>query len=143
MNKEKASFQSRMVNSVTSGTTLIYLIIAVILLALAFVSLYDVVLGFYILITESGATGMLHALHAVLLTIIIAEVLETVLVYLRTNIIQVRPILIAGITAMVRRLLFIEAEILTPLLLWELGLSILAILVLTIAIYAVSRNTDE
>jgi len=143
MNTEKASFQSRMVNTVTSGTVLVYLIIALILLALAFVSLYDVVLGFSIMITESGAAGMLHALHAVLLTIIIAEVLETVLVYLRTNIIQVRPILIAGITAMVRRLLFFEAEILTPLRLWELGLSTLAILVLTIAIYAVSRNENE
>ena len=143
MTTEKASFQSRMVNTVTSGTVLVYLIIALVLLALAFVSLYDVVLGFNIMITESGAAGMLHALHAVLLTIIIAEVLETVLVYLRTNIIQVRPILIAGITAMVRRLLFFEAEILTPLRLWELGLSTLAILVLTIAIYAVSRNKNE
>jgi uncharacterized membrane protein (DUF373 family) len=143
MDREKASLQSRMVNTVSSGTMVIYLIIAIILLALAFFSLYDIALGFWIMITDNGAEGMLHALHAVLLTIIIVEVLETVLVYLRTYIIQVRPILIAGITAMVRRLLFIDTEILTPLLLWELTLSILAILVLTIAIYVVSRDKIE
>jgi len=143
MNREKPSIHSIMVEAVSSGTMIIYLIIAVVLLALAFFSLYDIALGFWIMAAESVAAGMLHALHAVLLTIIVVEVLETVLVYLRTNIIQVRPILIAGITAMVRRLLFIDTEILTPLLLWELGLSILAILVLTFAIYIVSRDKAE
>jgi len=143
MDRENGSFKSKMVDTVTSGTMIIYLIIATILLALAFFSLYDAALGFWIMATGNGAEGMLHALHAVLLTIIIAEVLETVLAYLRTNTIQVRPILIAGITAMIRRLLFIDAEVLTPLLLWELGLSICAILVLTIAIYTVSRDKAE
>ncbi|WP_319641891.1 phosphate-starvation-inducible PsiE family protein [Methanovulcanius yangii] len=143
MNGEKTTFQSKMIDTVSSGTMIIYLIIAIILLALAFFSLYDTALGFWIIISGNEAEGMLHSLHAVLLTIIIVEVLETVLVYLRTNIIQVRPILIAGITAMVRRLLFIDTEILTTMLLWELALSILAILVLTIAIYTVSRDTKE
>ena len=143
MNGENTTFQSKMIEAVSSGTMIIYLIIAIILLTLAFFSLYDTAVGFWLIISGNAGVGMLHALHAVLLTIIIVEVLETVLVYLRTNIIQVRPILIAGITAMVRRLLFIDTEILTTMLLWELALSIMAILVLTIAIYTVSRDKTE
>lgn len=143
MNGENTTLQSKMIEAVSSGTMIIYLIIAIILLTLAFFSLYDTAVGFWLIISGNAAGGMLHALHAVLLTIIIVEVLETVLVYLRTNIIQVRPILIAGITAMVRRLLFIDTEILTTMLLWELALSIMAILVLTIAIYTVSRDKTE
>ena len=88
----------------------------------------------------SKQAGMMEALHAVLLTIVIIEIMETVTGYLRTHTIQIRPILVAGITAMVRRLLFFDTEPLTALLLGEVVLAIVAILVLTIAIIYLGKE---
>ena len=92
--------------SALSGATLaIYLLIALSLALLALASFYDVVLQAVALIRAENMTyGVLQVLHALLLTLIIVEILETVTAYFRTSRVQVTPILIAGITAMVRRL---------------------------------------
>ena len=130
----------KIVDALSSGTHLIYILIAILLLILAALSLLDVVTGFEMMINGSKESGMMKALHAVLLTIVIIEIMETVTGYLRTHTIQIRPILIAGITAMVRRLLFFDTEPLTPLLLGEVVLAILAVLILTIAIIQLGKE---
>ncbi|WP_286879214.1 phosphate-starvation-inducible PsiE family protein, partial [Methanoculleus sp. UBA413] len=77
----------------------IYLLIAVSLSLLAIISFYDVALQMAALIHAGDMTqGVLQVLHALLLTIIIVEILETVTAYFRTSRVQVTPILIAGIT---------------------------------------------
>ncbi len=130
----------KIVDALSSGTHLIYILIAILLLILAALSLLDVVTGFEMMINGSKESGMMKALHAVLLTIVIIEIMETVTGYLRTHTIQIRPILIAGITAMVRRLLFFDTEPLTPLLLGEVVLAIFAVLILTIAIIQLGKE---
>ncbi|WFN34814.1 phosphate-starvation-inducible PsiE family protein [Methanogenium sp. S4BF] len=132
--------EEKIVDILSSGTYLIYILIAIVLLILAALSLFDATAGFEMMITGSKESGMMKALHAVLLTIVIIEIMETVTGYLRTHTIQIRPILIAGITAMVRRLLFFDTEPLTTLLLGEVILAILAVLILTIAIIYLGKE---
>ncbi len=125
--------------SAISGATLgIYLLIALSLSLLALVSFYDVALQVAALIRAEDMTqGVLQVLHALLLTLIIVEILETVTAYFRTNRVQVTPILIAGITAMVRRVLTFGVEPVEPL---DIGMTLAAILVLTVAIVFIGRQ---
>ncbi|NQS73785.1 MAG: phosphate-starvation-inducible PsiE family protein [Methanoculleus bourgensis] len=125
--------------STLSGVTMgIYLLIAVSLSLLAIISFYDVALQMAALIHAGDMTqGVLQVLHALLLTIIIVEILETVTAYFRTSRVQVTPILIAGITAMVRRVLTFGVEHLDPI---DIGMTLAAILVLTVAIIYIGRQ---
>ncbi|RPJ50113.1 MAG: hypothetical protein EHJ95_07720, partial [Methanobacteriota archaeon] len=59
--------------------------------------------------------GILSVLHALLVTIIIIELLETVTVYFKTSRIYVKPLLIAGLTAMIRRILVFGVEVTAPI----------------------------
>ncbi|WAI00794.1 phosphate-starvation-inducible PsiE family protein [Methanogenium organophilum] len=140
MKKEYEHIEEKIIGILGSGTYLIYVFVAVILLILAILSLFDAITGFQMIIAGAKEPGMMEALHAVLLTIVIIEIMETVTGYLRTHTIQIRPILVAGITAMVRRLLFFDTEPLTALLLGEVVLAIVAILVLTIAIIYLGKE---
>ena len=125
--------------SAISGVTLgIYLLIAASLSLLAIFSFYDVILQVTTLIhAEDMTQGVLRVLHALLLTLIIVEILETVTAYFRTNRVQVTPILIAGITAMVRRVLTFGVE---QIELPDIGMTLAAILVLTIAIALIGKQ---
>jgi uncharacterized membrane protein (DUF373 family) len=125
--------------SAISGVTLaIYLLIALSLALLALASFYDVILQAAALIGADDMTqGVLQVLHALLLTLIIVEILETVTAYFRTSRVQVTPILIAGITAMVRRVLTFGVEPVEPL---DIGMTLAAILVLTAAIVFIRRQ---
>ncbi|MBP7299753.1 MAG: phosphate-starvation-inducible PsiE family protein [Methanoculleus sp.] len=123
---------------VTQG---IYLLIAVALSVLALVSLYDVLLQMVALIhAEDTMQGVLEVLHAVLLTLILVEILETVTAYFRTKKVLVTPILIAGVTAMVRRVLIFGVEVHEPA---EIGMTLAAILVLTIAIVYIGKQEHQ
>jgi uncharacterized membrane protein (DUF373 family) len=125
--------------SAISGVTLsIYLLIAISLSLLAIFSFYDVIIQVAALIHADDMTqGILGVLHALLLTLIIVEILETVTAYFRTNKVLVTPILIAGITAMVRRVLTFGVEPLEPI---DIGMTLAAILVLTIAIVYIGKQ---
>ncbi|CCJ35102.1 hypothetical protein BN140_0179 [Methanoculleus bourgensis MS2] len=125
--------------STLSGVTMsIYLLIAVSLSLLAIISFYDVALQMAALVHAGDMTqGVLQVLHALLLTIIIVEILETVTAYFRTSRVQVTPILIAGITAMVRRVLTFGVEHLDPI---DIGMTLAAILVLTVATIYIGRQ---
>ena len=119
----------------------IYLLIAVSLSLLAIISFYDVALQMAALVHAGDMTqGVLQVLHALLLTIIIVEILETVTAYFRTSRVQVTPILIAGITAMVRRVLTFGVEHLDPI---DIGMTLAAILVLTVAVIYIGRQERE
>lgn len=119
----------------------IYLLVAASISLLAIFSFYDVLLQMAALIHADDMTqGVLQVLHALLLTIIIVEILETVTAYFRTGRVQVTPILIAGITAMVRRVLTFGVEHVAPL---DMGMTLAAILVLTAAVVFIGRQEQE
>ncbi len=126
------------ISAISWVTLSIYLLIAAALSLLAIFSFYDVIVQIAALTHADNMTqGILEVLHALLLTLIIVEILETVMAYFRTNRVLVTPILIAGLTAMVRRVLTFGVEHLDPI---DIGMTLAAILVLTIAVVHIGKQ---
>lgn len=127
-------------NIISRFTLLIYALIAALLIIIALLTFLDAVyLIFSIFAHGDVITGILDVLHVLLLTIIVVEVLETVTGYFRTKRILVRPILIAGMTAMIRKVLIISVDdAQVAEMIWIIGI----IAVLTAAIYVVGRSED-
>jgi uncharacterized membrane protein (DUF373 family) len=112
----KADFSIRSLTGfLTPLTKIIYFITAVVLSILALVSFVVTGIQFLALVGPGDLTSnLLQVLHAILLTIIIVEILETVTAYFKTSRVLVRPILVAGLTAMVRRVLVLGVETIDP-----------------------------
>lgn len=128
-------------NIISRCTLFIYALIAALLIIIALLTFLDAVYLIFAIFSQGDLiTGILEVLHVLLLTIIVVEVLETVTGYFRTKRILVRPILIAGMTAMIRKVLIIsvdDAQIAE--MIWIIGI----IAVLTAAIYVVGRSEDN
>jgi uncharacterized membrane protein (DUF373 family) len=119
-------------------TKLIYFVTAVILSILALISFIAAGLQFLTLLGPGDITGnLLQVLHAILLTIIIVEILETITAYFKTSRVLVRPILVAGLTAMVRRVLVLGVETINPT---ETLVTVAVIAVLTAAVVLVGKE---
>jgi uncharacterized membrane protein (DUF373 family) len=132
---------TRAIAILSSVTTFIYLIIAVILVILVGISFYGVLQQ--LIAVSSGISltdGILSVLHTILLSIIILELLETVVIYFRTHRVQVRPILFAGLTAMIRRVLVFGVEQVGVI---DLLTTVAVIAVLTAAIVLIGREEGE
>jgi len=127
-----------LISAISNVTTVIYLAVAAVLTLLAILSLYDVaVLILGIFSTHDVPGGILAVLHALLITIIIIEILETVTAYFRTSRLLITPILIAGLTAMVRRVLMFGVE---QADINEMVITLAAIVVLTVAVIYLGRQ---
>jgi uncharacterized membrane protein (DUF373 family) len=132
---------NRAIAILASVTTTIYLIIAVILVILVGVSFYGVLQQLFSIFSGISLTdGILSVLHTILLSIIILELLETVVIYFRTHRVQVRPILFAGLTAMIRRILVFGVEQVGVI---ELLTTVAVIAVLTAAIVLIGKEEGE
>jgi uncharacterized membrane protein (DUF373 family) len=123
---------------ITLVTKVIYFVIAVILSLLALVSFVAAGYQFLALLGPGDLTAnLLQVLHAILLTIIIVEILETVTAYFKTSRVLVRPILVAGLTAMVRRVLVLGVETINPT---DILVTVAVIAVLTAAVVLVGKE---
>jgi len=123
---------------ITLVTKGIYFVIAVILSLLALVSFVAAGYQFLALLGPGDLTAnLLQVLHAILLTIIIVEILETVTAYFKTSRVLVRPILVAGLTAMVRRVLVLGVETINPT---DILVTVAVIAVLTAAVVLVGKE---
>ncbi|HMA04418.1 MAG TPA: phosphate-starvation-inducible PsiE family protein [Methanomicrobiales archaeon] len=119
-------------------TKVIYFITAVILSVLALVSFVVAAYAFLALLGPGDlTTSLLSILHAILLTIIIVEILETITAYFKTSKVLVRPILVAGLTAMVRRVLVLGVETINPT---DILVTVAVIAVLTAAVVLVGKE---
>jgi len=103
---------------------MIYGLIGVLLVVIALLSVIAVSRD---IITTPSLGSALHALNDLFITIIVAELLVTVVGYMKHRTVNLRLILGAGITAMVRRLLVIGVE---PIAFEELVIVLFAIVVL-------------
>lgn len=103
---------------------LIYVLIGALLATVALLSVATVVKD---VVITSGSGSSLLALNGIFVTIIIAELLGTVVSYIQHRTINLKLILGAGITAMVRRLLMIGIE---PIPFDELVIVLAAIVIL-------------
>jgi uncharacterized membrane protein (DUF373 family) len=87
----------------------IYIVVAFFLTIVAIMSLGITFIDIYHMInTQNYGEGIIQVVYGILLTVIIIELFETVIVYLRTKRVPVRAILIAGLTAMIRHVIILN-----------------------------------
>jgi uncharacterized membrane protein (DUF373 family) len=107
----------------------IYFCVAIALTFVAIVSLYDVVILIVNLVrTASFSTGIVQVVYAILLTITIIVLFETVTVYFKTKHVPVRALLVAGLTGTIRQILVISYATVDTLQLFA-TIGILAVLI--------------
>jgi uncharacterized membrane protein (DUF373 family) len=125
-------------NLISQMAMVIYFGIAIFLALLAILSFYRVGLKMVDLLGDPSIYGgILQVLNALMVTIIIVEILETVLAYFRTKSLRIRPILIAGLTAMVRHLLILGIEEVDPV---QTALTLGGVVVMTAAILCIDNK---
>ena len=85
---------------------IVYIIVAALLTIIAIFSIYDAIQQIAdMLVSRDFADGLVQVIYALLLTITIVVLFETVTVYFKTKHVDVRALLIAGLTGMVRHIL--------------------------------------
>lgn len=107
----------------------IYLVVALLLTIVAVVSVYDAILMIVnLFVTKDFANGIMQVVYSLLLTITVIVLFETVVVYFRTKHVQVRALLVAGLTGTIRHVLVYNVANTT---LWEMmgTVAILAVLI--------------
>jgi uncharacterized membrane protein (DUF373 family) len=117
----------------------VYLLVSVFLVLLALMTLFIVGKDMVRFIYEPFMLDTLVlALNDLLVTLIIAELIQTVVVYFKSHQLELKLILAAGLTAMIRRVLVFGVE---SNITWEeMGITALLILVITVAIYLIGEK---
>jgi uncharacterized membrane protein (DUF373 family) len=107
----------------------LYTIVAIMLTVIAVVSLYDsTVLIWHLIVPSTAPANIISVINSLLLTITIIVLFETVTVYFRTKHVEVRALLVAGLTGMVRHVLIYNMESIDPVMLCA-SVALLAVLI--------------
>lgn len=107
----------------------LYTIVAILLTIIAVFSVWDAFqLIAQMIISRDFANGLVNVIYALLLTITIIVLFETVTVYFKTGHVEVRALLIAGLTGMVRHVLIYNVATVDPILLFG-TVALLAVLI--------------
>lgn len=117
----------------------VYLLVSIFLVILALMTLFIVGKDMVRFVTEPFSLDTLVlALNDLLVTLIIAELIQTVVVYFKSHQLELKLILAAGLTAMIRRVLVFGVE---KNITWEeMGITAILVLVITVAIYLVGEK---
>jgi uncharacterized membrane protein (DUF373 family) len=108
---------------------ILYTIVAILLTIIAFFSVWDALqLIAQMIVSRDFANGLVNVIYALLLTITIIVLFETVTVYFRTKRVEVRALLIAGLTGMVRHVLIYNVATVDPAMLFG-TVALLAVLI--------------
>ncbi len=139
-----AASQPRSYDSVVAGflgkvESAVYLLVSVFLVILALMTLFIVGRDMARFVTGTFSLDTLVlALNDLLVTLIIAELIQTVVVYFKSHQLELKLILAAGLTAMIRRVLVFGVE---KNITWEeMAITAFVILVITVAIYLVGEK---
>lgn len=126
---DRLSLMDHITNFFALVPVVLYAIVAVMLTVIAVVSLYDsTILIWHLLVPASGAANIISVINSLLLTITIIVLFETVTVYFRTKHVEVRALLVAGLTGMVRHVLIYNMEDVDPVML-AAAVAMLAVLI--------------
>jgi uncharacterized membrane protein (DUF373 family) len=108
----------------------LYTIVAIMLTIIAVFSVYDSAVVIYqLVVPPSVPVNLISVINSLLLTITIIVLFETVMVYFKTKHVEVRALLVAALTGMVRHILVYNMEGIDP---WVL-LATVALLAVLIA----------
>ena len=126
---EKPSITALITNFFSLVPLVLYTIVAIMLTIIAFFSVYDSAVVIYqLLVPPSVPVNLIDVINALLLTITIIVLFETVTVYFRTKHVEVRALLVAGLTGMVRHILVYNMECVDPMTMFATG-ALLAVLI--------------
>jgi len=107
----------------------LYTIVAILLTIIAAFSVWDALqLIAQMILTRDFTNGLVNVIYALLLTITIIVLFETVTVYFKTKHVEVRALLIAGLTGMVRHVLIYNVSTVDPAVLFG-TVALLAVLI--------------
>jgi uncharacterized membrane protein (DUF373 family) len=107
----------------------LYTVVAILLTVVAFFSVWDALqMVAQMIVSRDFANGLVNVLYALLLTITIIVLFETVTVYFKTKRVEVRSLLVAGLTGMVRHVLIYNVGTDIPAMLWG-TVALLAVLI--------------
>ncbi len=107
----------------------LYMIVAIMLTIIALFSVLDAGnLIVTMILTGNFSDGLVNVINALLLTITIIVLFETVTIYFKTKHVDVRALLVAGITGMVRHVLVYNIQTVDALTLFA-TVSLLAVLI--------------
>jgi len=108
----------------------LYMIVAALLTIIAVFSVYDAAkLIVAMVVNHNLADGIVSVINALLLTITIIVLFETVTVYFRTKHVEVRALLIAGLTGMVRHILIFNVSTTADVYTMFAAVALLAVLI--------------
>ncbi|MGB8220549.1 MAG: phosphate-starvation-inducible PsiE family protein [Methanoregula sp.] len=108
----------------------LYMIVAALLTIIAVFSVFDAVkMIFNMILDHDVADGITLVINSLLLTITIIVLFETVTVYFRTKHVEVRALLIAGLTGMVRHILIFNVSTTNDVYMMFAAVALLAVLI--------------
>ena len=110
----------------------LYMIVAALLTIIAVFSVYDAAQQIVdMIVTHDFTNGILlmNVINSLLLTITIIVLFETVTVYFRTKHVEVRALLIAGLTGMVRHILIFNVSSTNDVYMMFAAVALLAVLI--------------
>lgn len=126
---EKPTITEIITNFFSLVPLVLYTIVAIMLTIIAVFSVWDAGLLIYRLaIPAAIPVSIIDVINALLLTITIIVLFETVTVYFRTKHVEVRALLVAGFTGMVRHILVYNMETIDPLTMFA-TVALLAVLI--------------
>ncbi|OPX65563.1 MULTISPECIES: phosphate-starvation-inducible PsiE family protein [unclassified Methanoregula] len=126
---EKPNLTEILTNFFSVVPLVLYTIVAIMLTIIAVFSVWDAGLLIWRLAVPSAVpVSIIDVINALLLTITIIVLFETVTVYFRTKHVEVRALLVAGFTGMIRHILVYNMEAIDPLTMFA-TVTLLAVLI--------------
>jgi uncharacterized membrane protein (DUF373 family) len=120
----------------------IYLVAALFLIIMAIAAFIVVAYDLYQFISSGERIDVIYkALNDLLVVLIIVELIQTIAVFIRRHVLELRLILAAGLTAMIRRVLLFGIE--TNISREDMAITALIIIVIAVAIYLIGRQKVE
>lgn len=121
----------------------VYVVIAALFSIVAVVSLYDAVKEIIGLFSSTDLqVGIVGVLEALLLSITVLTLLTTVTVYFQTRHFEPRPLLIAGLTSMIRHVIVSNVAVSEPIQIFG-TVAVLAVLIAGIVLTRQEGETDH
>ncbi len=130
---------SGVINILDMVETGIYLLVALFLGIMALITFFIVATDLSQVVSGTLSLDLIDtALNSLLVTLIIAALIQTVIVYIRVHTLDLRLILSVGLTAMIRRVLVFGVE---KTITWEqMAVTALLILVIIVGIWLVGEK---
>jgi uncharacterized membrane protein (DUF373 family) len=126
---EKPTLMEHVTNFFSLVPLILYTIVALMLTVIAIVSVWDsAILVWHLVFPTTVPVNIIDIINSLLLTITIIVLFETVAIYFRTKQVDVRILLIAGLTGMVRHILVYNVGSIDPAIMFA-TVALLAVLI--------------